>query len=73
MQVGRLAAKVNPKFIRLSDNRVDLVFEIFEGGLVEIERISFVETEPILIGNCGASWKPSKPACCGHSFGETPL
>ena len=39
---GRLAAKVNPKFIRLSDNRVDLVFEIFEGGLVEIERISFV-------------------------------
>ena len=39
---GRLAAKVNPKFIRLADNRVDLVFEIFEGGLVEIERISFV-------------------------------
>ena len=39
---GRLAAKVNPKFIRLSDNRVDLVFEIFEGGLIEIERISFV-------------------------------
>ncbi len=39
---GRLAARVNPKFIRLSDNRVDLVFEIFEGGLVEIERISFV-------------------------------
>ncbi len=39
---GRLAAKITPKFIRLSDNRVDLVFEIFEGGLVEIERISFV-------------------------------
>ncbi len=39
---GRLAAKVNTKFIRLSDNRVDLVFEIFEGGQVEIERISFV-------------------------------
>ena len=39
---GRLAAKVTPKFIRLSDNRVDLIFEIFEGGLVEIERVSFV-------------------------------
>ena len=39
---GRLAAKIVPKIIRLSDNRVDLVFEIFEGGLVEIERISFV-------------------------------
>ena len=40
--LGRLAARVNPKIIRLSDNRVDLVFEIFEGGLVEIERVSFV-------------------------------
>ncbi len=39
---GRLAAKITPKFIRLSDNRVNLIFEIFEGGLVEIERISFV-------------------------------
>ena len=41
-QAGRLAATVNPRIIRRSDNRVDLVFEIFEGGLVEIERIGFV-------------------------------
>ncbi|MDP5336755.1 MAG: outer membrane protein assembly factor BamA, partial [Paracoccaceae bacterium] len=41
-QAGRLAASVNPRIIRRSDNRVDLVFEIFEGGLVEIERIGFV-------------------------------
>ena len=41
-QQGRLAAKVTPRIIRRSDNRVDLVFEVFEGGLVEIERISFV-------------------------------
>lgn len=41
-QAGRLAATVNPTIIRRSDNRVDLVFEIFEGGLVEIERIGFV-------------------------------
>ena len=39
---GMLAARVSPKFIRQSDNRVDLVFEIFEGGKIEIERISFV-------------------------------
>lgn len=39
---GRLAASVTPKIIRRSDNRVDLVYEITEGGLVEIERISFV-------------------------------
>ena len=42
VQAGRLAAKVTPKAIRRSDNRVDLIFEIFEGGLVEIERLSFV-------------------------------
>ncbi|MES2334849.1 MAG: outer membrane protein assembly factor BamA [Pseudomonadota bacterium] len=39
---GRLAAQVTPKIIRRSDNRVDLVFEITEGRVVEIERLSFV-------------------------------
>lgn len=39
---GRLAATVEPKIIRRSDNRVDLVFEITEGKVVENERISFV-------------------------------
>ncbi|RJL04822.1 outer membrane protein assembly factor BamA [Paracoccus siganidrum] len=38
---GRLAARVDPKIIRRSDNRVDLVFEIREGNVTEIERISF--------------------------------
>ena len=41
-QQGRLAARVQPRVIRRSDNRVDLVFEIFEGGVSEIERIGFV-------------------------------
>jgi outer membrane protein insertion porin family len=39
---GRLAARVSPTIIRRSENRVDLVFEIFEGDNIEIERISFV-------------------------------
>ncbi len=39
---GRLAASVTPKIIRRNDNRVDLVFEITEGKVVENERISFV-------------------------------
>ena len=39
---GRIAARVTPKVIRRSDNRVDLVFEIFEGGVTEIKRLSFV-------------------------------
>ncbi len=41
-QQGRIAARVTPRIIRRSDNRVDLVFEIFEGDVVEIERLGFV-------------------------------
>lgn len=39
---GRLTATVTPRIIRRSDNRVDLVFEVAEGRVVETERISFV-------------------------------
>jgi len=39
---GRLAASVTPRIIRRDDNRVDLVFEIAEGKVVEVERLSFV-------------------------------
>ena len=39
---GRIAASVEPRIIRRSDNRVDVIFEIVEGGVVEIERLSFV-------------------------------
>lgn len=39
---GRLAASVTPRIIRRADNAVDLVFEVAEGGVVEIERLSFV-------------------------------
>lgn len=42
VQAGRIAARVQPKVIRRSDNRVDLVFEVFEGGVTEVERIAFV-------------------------------
>ncbi|WP_410216459.1 POTRA domain-containing protein, partial [Paracoccus sp. (in: a-proteobacteria)] len=38
---GRLAARVDPRIIRRSGNRVDLVFEIREGAVTEIERIGF--------------------------------
>ncbi|WP_232831372.1 outer membrane protein assembly factor BamA [Pseudogemmobacter bohemicus] len=41
-QRGRIAATVNPKVIRRDGNRVDLVFEITEGKVVEIEQLSFV-------------------------------
>jgi len=39
---GRVTAQVTPKLIERSDNRVDLVFQIVEGRVTEIERITFV-------------------------------
>ncbi|MFP4275024.1 MAG: outer membrane protein assembly factor BamA, partial [Paracoccaceae bacterium] len=44
-QQGRLAARVTPRLIPRGGNRVDLVFEVFEGDVVEIERIGFVGNE----------------------------
>ena len=39
---GRFAATVNPKVIELPENRVDLVFEIKEGGVTLVQKINFV-------------------------------
>jgi len=39
---GRFAATVEPKIIRLSDNRVDVVFEINDGPSTLISRITFI-------------------------------
>ncbi|MGO4907795.1 outer membrane protein assembly factor BamA [Pseudorhodobacter sp. W20_MBD10_FR17] len=38
---GRIAATVDPKIIRRSGNRVDLVFDIREGDVAEVERLTF--------------------------------
>ena len=39
---GRFAASVEPKVVKLKQNRVDLIFEIDEGKLTKIRRISFI-------------------------------
>lgn len=39
---GRFAATVEPKIIKLDQNRVNLVFEINEGEVTEVRRIDFV-------------------------------
>lgn len=41
-QKGRLAATVTPRIIRRDNNQVDLVFEISEGAVAEVARLSFV-------------------------------
>lgn len=40
-QSGRMAARVDPKVIRRDGNRIDVAFEIREGTVTEVERISF--------------------------------
>ena len=39
---GRFAASVDPKLIELDDNRVNVVFEINEGGATKVKAINFV-------------------------------
>ena len=39
--MGRISAIIRPKIVKLSDNRVDLIFEISEGRITEIEKITF--------------------------------
>ena len=41
-RTGRFAATVEPKIIQRGQNRVDLVFEVSEGPLARIRRISFI-------------------------------
>ncbi|MCB1354690.1 MAG: outer membrane protein assembly factor BamA [Rhodobacteraceae bacterium] len=41
-QSGRYAAEVNPVIIRRPDNRVDLVFEIYEGRNTKVQRVNFI-------------------------------
>lgn len=43
--IGRFDAQVTPVIIQRPENRVDVVFEIFEGEVTEIERITFVGNE----------------------------
>ena len=48
---GRFAAQVEPKIIQLEQNRIDLVFEIVEGDLTGIQRISFIGNEKFSDGS----------------------
>lgn len=60
---GRLAARVTPRLIERPNGRVDLVFEVVEGGVVEVERISFV-------GNRSFSERRLRNAISGNQAGR---
>ncbi len=42
---GRFASEVRPVIIRRPGNRVDLVFEVFEGRPTDVDRVSFIGNE----------------------------
>ncbi|MFP5329307.1 MAG: outer membrane protein assembly factor BamA [Alphaproteobacteria bacterium] len=42
---GRFAARVEPKIVQLDQNRVDLVFEIYEGPLSKVRQINIIGNE----------------------------
>jgi outer membrane protein insertion porin family len=44
-RMGRFGAKVEPKIIKLAENRVDLVFEINEGDVTYIRGIQFINNK----------------------------
>ena len=50
-RIGRYRAAVEPKYIELENNRVDLVFEINEGTKTKIERITFIGNRNYSDGN----------------------
>ncbi len=55
---GRFAATVDPKVIQLPENRVDLVFEIEEGGSTGIRSINFIGNVEFPTAVCGMSSRP---------------
>lgn len=42
---GRFSVSIDPKVIQLDQNRVDLVFEISEGEITSVKKISFIGNE----------------------------
>ena len=52
---GRFAAVVEPKLIELEQNRVNLVFEITEGGATKVKGINFVGNHAFSNRSCATS------------------
>ena len=57
---GRFGATVEPKVIQLSENRVDLVFEINEGEFTGVRSINFVGNHQYTTASCAASFRLRK-------------
>ena len=74
---GRYNASVEPKIIKLEQGRVDLVFEINEGDVTGVQRISFVGNEHFsATARCAARSAPPRApggASCRRTIATTPI
>lgn len=50
---GRFAARVDPKIVQLDQNRVDVVFEIYEGDLAKVRAINILGNSHFSTGQIG--------------------
>ncbi|MCW5746400.1 MAG: outer membrane protein assembly factor BamA [Alphaproteobacteria bacterium] len=61
-RAGKFNARIEPKIIKLDQNRVDLVFEINEGATTGIRRITFVGNEHFSDGTLRGKIRTSESA-----------
>jgi outer membrane protein insertion porin family len=60
---GRFAATVEPKMVKLDQNRVDIVFEINEGPKSKVRQINIIgNSKSFPTASCAAKWRPSRRA-----------
>lgn len=68
---GRYNASVNPVIIRLPENRVDLVFEINEGRVTGVQRISFTGNQAFSDRRLRAVIETDQTSLLSAFFGKT--
>ena len=60
---GRFAARVEPKIVQLDQNRVDVVFEIYEGDLAKVREINIIGNKPLFAtAGCARKCTPARRA-----------
>ena len=64
---GRFAARVDPKIVQLDQNRVDVVFEIYEGDLAKVRAINILGNTHFPTGGCARRCTPGRPAASSAS------
>ena len=68
---GRFAARVEPKIVQLDQNRVDVVFEIYEGDLAKVRKINIIGNKAFPTSGSSRRCTRARPAACSASSSRT--